>query len=147
MDWKQYVSAAALVVSIGSCTLSYNLSRQSAVTSVLPVLVFQYDRNSGWSLRNVGSGPALNVLVAMKKDDRADWTQPMRIPPLSKDGQFSLQKWPFYGSARMLGATYFDVQQRRYSTTCVNDVSSINEGNVLKVWPDAEIRRHWAPSN
>jgi len=145
MDWKQYISAAALVVSIGSCTLSYNLSRQSAITSVRPVLVFQYELGSGWSLRNVGNGPALNILIAMKKDDRAEWAQPMRIPPLPKDGLFSLQKWPVYGGARVLGASYFDVQQRPYSTSCVNDLSTIQEGNVLKTWPDDAIRRHWAP--
>jgi hypothetical protein len=53
MDWKQYVSVAALVVSIGSCALSYNLSRSAAITSVRPVLTFQFDVNNGWSLRNV----------------------------------------------------------------------------------------------
>jgi hypothetical protein len=144
MDWKQHVAAAALVVSIGSCTLSYNLSHQTAVTSVRPVLVFQYDLSSGWSLRNVGNGPALDVLVAMKKDDHADWTQPMRVPPLPKDGQFGLQKWPVYGSARVLGSSYLDVQQRQYSTTCINDLSAIHEGNALKTWPDDAIHRYWA---
>jgi hypothetical protein len=143
MDWKQYVSVAALVVSIGSCALSYNLSRSSAITSVRPVLTFQFDVNSGWSIRNVGNGPALDVLVAMKTDDGTDWTQPMRIPPLSKDGEFGLQKWGVYTNARTLGATYTDIQRRTYSTTCTDDLSAIHEGNALRVWSDAEIRRHW----
>jgi len=143
MDWTKYVSAVALVVSIGSFGLSYNLSRQSAITSVRPVLVFQFDVNNGWSVRNVGNGPALDVLVAMKTDDRADWTQPMRIPPLSKDGEFGLQKWGIYTDARTLGATYRDVQQRTYSTTCTDDLSTIHERNALRTWSDSEIRRHW----
>jgi len=143
MDWKQYVSVAALVVSIGSCTLSYNLSRQSAITSVRPVLVFQFDVNNGWSVRNVGSGPALDVLVAMRTDDSSDWTQPMRIPPLPKDGEFGLQKWSVYTTARTLGATYGDIQQRTYSTTCTDDLSTVHEGNALRTWSDPEIKRHW----
>src|SRR5262245_55869944 len=99
MDWTKYVSVVALVVSVGSFGLSYNLSRQSAITSVRPVLVFQFDVNNGWSVRNVGNGPALDVLVAMKTHETADWTQPMRVPPLSKDGEFGLQKWDVYINA------------------------------------------------
>jgi len=143
MDWKQYVSTTALVVSIGSCALSYNLSQQSAITSVQPVLVFQYNTRSGWSVRNVGNGPALDVLVAMKTDDRADWTQPMRIPPLPKDSEFGLKKWDVYTSARTLGATYSDIRRRIYSTTCTDDLSAVDEGNSLRIWLDSEIKRHW----
>jgi hypothetical protein len=91
----------------------------------------------------VGNGPALDVLVAMKTDDGADWTQPMRIPPLSKDGEFALQKWPVYTNARTLGATYNDIQQRAYSTTCTDDLSAIHEGNALRTWSNSEIKRHW----
>lgn len=145
MNWKEYVAAVALVVSIGSCAVSYHLARQTVATSVRPVLVFQYDPNDGWTLRNVGNGPALNVLIALKTDDLADWTEPMRIPPLSKDGQFSLQRWAVYWRSRTLGATYSDIQERVYSTTCTNDLSEIHEGGVLKSWPDSEIRRHWMP--
>jgi hypothetical protein len=143
MDWKQYVSLAALLVSIGSCTLSYDLSRRVAITSVRPVLTFQFDVNKGWSVRNVGNGPALDVLVAMKSDDSSDWAHPMRIPPLSKDGEFGLQEWEVYINARTLGATYSDIQQRTYTTTCTDDLSRIHEGNAMRTWSDLEIKRHW----
>lgn len=143
MNWTKYISALALVVSVGSFALSYNLSRESAITSVRPVLVFQFDENEGWSVRNVGNGPALDVIVAMKKDDKADWTQPMRIPPLAKDGEFSLKKWDIYTPARTLGATYRNIQEKVYSTTCTSDLSKTHEGNVLRTWPDTEIVRHW----
>ena len=108
MDWKQYTSVAALCVSLGSFTLSYNLSRQSAVTSVRPVLAFQFGAD-GWSIRNVGNGAALDLLIAMKTDDNSGWTQPLRIPPLSRDGEYGLQPWDVYTNARTLGATYTDV--------------------------------------
>ena len=89
MDWKQYVSVAALIVSVVSFGLTYSLSARSAVTSVRPVLVIEYSQQDGWYVRNVGNGPALNVIVAMK-DKTSDWKMPVRIPPLQKDGRFSL---------------------------------------------------------
>lgn len=143
MDWTKYVSSVALVVSIASFGLSYRLSRDAAITSVRPVLVFQFDVNTGWSVRNVGNGPALDVLVAMRTGDNADWTQPLRIPPLSNDGEFGLQRWAVYADARTLGATYRDIQQRTYSTTCTDDVSVVQVGNALRTWPDSQIGRHW----
>ena len=143
MGWTKYISAVALVVSIGSFGLSYNLSRESEITSVRPVLVFQFDEENGWSVRNVGNGPALDVLVAMKKNDRGNWMHPMRIPPLSKSGEFGLNKWDVYSNARTLGVTYHDIQKKPYSTTCTNDLSEPHEGNVLPTWPDSKIGRHW----
>ena len=143
MDWTKYISAIALVISVGSFGLSYNLSRDSAITSIRPVLVFQFDNTNGWSVKNIGNGPALDVIIAMKKGDKDDWTQPLRIPPLAKNGEFNIDKWSFYKTARTLGATYSNIQDKVYSTTCTNDLSKTHEGNVLRTWQDADIERHW----
>ena len=143
MDWKKYIAVTALVVSIISFTLTYRLSRQSAVTSVRPVLVFEYSHKDNWGVRNVGNGPALNVIVA-KKTDTTDWYNPVRIPPLAKDGQFSLADWLYDDpNVRTLGAYYCDIVQRKYSSTCTNDLSEIHKGNKLKDWPEKEIKKHW----
>jgi hypothetical protein len=141
MDWKQYVAIAALVVSIISFVLTYSLSKRTAVTGVRPVLVFEYTENAGWIIRNVGNGPALNIVVAMKGDN-TDWVTPVRIPPLSKDGMFKLA-WVGHSNVRTLGAYYSDIAQRRYSSTCTDDLSGTHEGNQLREWPDSEISRHW----
>ena len=143
MNWTKYISVLALFVSIGSFGLSYNLSRESAVTAIKPVLVFQFDDENGWSVKNVGNGPALDVIVAMKKDDKTDWSQPMRIPPLARNGTFNLKKWDAYTNARTLGVRYRNIQEKIYSTTCTNDLSKTHESNVLPSWSDKEIKRHW----
>ena len=141
MDWKQYTSVAALVFSLVSFGLTYALSTQSATISVRPVLVFEYTQQAGWSVRNVGNGPALNVLVA-GKDEGADWRNPVRIPPLQRDGQFLLS-WVGHQNIRTLGASYTDIADRQYSSTSTDDLSRIYEGNHLKVWSEGQITAHW----
>jgi hypothetical protein len=141
MDWKQYVSVAALAFSLVSFTFSYSLSSRSAVTSIRPVLVFEYTHDAGWSVRNVGSGPALNVLIA-SKNEGGDWRNPVRIPAIQRDGHFLLS-WIGHQNIRTLGATYMDIAERDYSSTSVNDLSQTFEGNKLRAWGESEIAAHW----
>ena len=84
------LSSTALLLSVVTFALNYRQSRRSAVLTRKPVLVFEYDGNSGWILRNVGAEPALNVVVGQKRAD-GEWFNPVRVPPLSKDGKFVLQ--------------------------------------------------------
>jgi hypothetical protein len=141
MDWKQYTSVAALAFSLVSFGFSYSLSSHSAVTSIRPVLVFEYTHEIGWSIRNVGSGPAMNVLVA-RKDEGSDWRDPVRIPALQRDGRFPLS-WIGHANIRSLGATYFDIADRPYSSVSTNDLSTTTEGNLLRAWSESEITAHW----
>src|ERR1041384_6175962 len=83
------LSSTALLVSVVTFALNYRHTRGSAVLARKPVLIFEYDGELGWVLRNVGAGPALNVIVAQKRVG-GDWFNPVRVPPLSKDGRFLL---------------------------------------------------------
>lgn len=141
VDWKQYISVAAFVFSLVSFSLAYALSTRSATTSVRPVLVFEYTQQEGWSIRNVGTGPALNVLVA-GKDEGSDWRSPVRIPPLQRDGRFLLS-WIGHPNIRTLGASYTDIEDRPYSSSCTDDLSKVYEGNRLKRWPESQVTAHW----
>lgn len=92
MDWQKFSSTAVLAVSVTafapSCSLSVKnaSSVKNATTSVQPIWVFHYNREQGWSVRTVGNAPALDVLIARRTDDQSDWTYPVRIAPVSKDG-------------------------------------------------------------
>lgn len=135
------LSSTALLVSVVTFALNYRQSRRSAVLTRKPVLVFEYDGNSGWMLRNVGIGPALNVLVAQRRGD-GEWFNPVRVPPLSKDGKFVLQ-WLNHVNTTGLGATYTDTEQMPYTSTCGNDLSKTFEGTLFGPWPEPVIGRHW----
>jgi hypothetical protein len=89
MDWKPFGSVAALALSLISFARTYRPSAQSAVTSVRPVLVFEYRQAQGWSVRNVGNGPALNVVVA-RPSEAPHGRKPVRTPPLANGGRFKL---------------------------------------------------------
>jgi len=146
LETKDVISAAlsstALVVSLITFALNYRYTRQSAVMARKPVLIFEYNGELGWILRNVGAGPALNVTVAQKRVD-GEWFNPVRVPPLSKDGQLTL-KWLNHVNTTGLGATYTDTEQLPYTSTCGNDLSRVSAGALFGPWPEAQIGRHWS---
>ena len=135
------LSSTALLVSVVTFALNYRQSRRSAVLTRKPVLAFEYDGASGWILRNVGAGPALNVVVAQKWVS-GEWFNPVRVPPLSKDGNFVLQ-WLDHVNSTGLGATYTDTEQMPYTSTCGNDLSQTFDGTLFGPWPEPKIGRHW----
>jgi hypothetical protein len=128
--WKQperVISTLALTISVISFALSYLQSQRGAVTSVMPVLVFVYEQSGQWVLQNLGNGPALNVVVAEKASDNSAWSNPIRIPPLPREGRFPLR---VDVNARWLAASYNDIQGHDYSATSVNDDSRVRAGRV-----------------
>jgi hypothetical protein len=69
-----------------------------------------YEGKTGWIIRNIGGGPAMNVIVAQKKP-RGEWFNPVRQPPLAKDSEF-LPVWLGHVNTTGLGATYSDYEDR-----------------------------------
>lgn len=122
--------------------LNYRHTRRVAILGRKPVLVFLYDNDRGWALKNIGSGPALNIVVAQKRVG-GEWFNPVRIPPLPKDGEF-IPVWLHHVNTTGLGATYTDFENKPYTSTCGNDLSQVFEGIRFGPWNDAEIGRHWS---
>jgi hypothetical protein len=135
------LSVIALLVSVVTFGLSFWFGRRSAVMAQRPVLVFVYQQGTGWILRNIGGGPALNVLVAQKKVG-GEWFNPVRIPPFQKDGEFILQ-WLDQVNTTGLGAIYTDFEDRPYTSTCGNDLSRSFAGAQFGPWPEQAVGRHW----
>src|SRR6266404_1422855 len=128
------LSSTALLLSVVTFALNYRQSRRNAIVSRKPVLVFEYDGDNGWALRNVGAGPALNVVVAQKRVG-GEWFNPVRVPPLSKDGKFVLL-WLNHVNTTGLGATCTDTEQLPYTSTCGNDLSKTFKGALFGPWPE-----------
>jgi len=135
------LSILALVVAVVSFTMSFMQSQNAAVTGVMPVLGFVYDEDGRWVLQNLGNGPAMNIVVAIRQNDTAGWCDPVRLPPLAQDGKLAL-RWVGL-DVRWLGASYTDVEGRKYTATCVNDLSVSHRGQLLPTWPEADIAKHW----
>ena len=104
----------------------------------------------GWLLRNVGNGPALNVVVAckyVKGENRGTWFDAVRVPPLGKDGEMLLG-WLGHEGEHGLGATYEDFltqagKGKTYTTTCGDDLSKVVEGHAFAFGED-RIRAEWS---
>jgi hypothetical protein len=135
------LASTALLVSLVTFGLNYRHNRNLAALSRRPMLVFEYDDKVGWVIRNVGYGPALNVIVAQKRVGGA-WFNPVRIPPLSKDGRFVLQ-WLGHVNSTGLGALYDDAADDVFTSTCGNDLSKVSTGALFGPWPESQIGRHW----
>jgi hypothetical protein len=135
------LSSTALLVSMVTFALNYRHTRRSAVLARKPVLIFAYDGDHGWVLRNVGAGPALNIIVAQKRVG-GEWFNPVRVPPLSKDGKVVLG-WLNHVNTTGLGALYADTEQLAYTSTCGNDLSQVFSGTLFGPWPEVEIGRNW----
>jgi hypothetical protein len=135
------LSATALVISIFTFALNYGHMQRTAPLNRKPVLMFEYAGDRGWVLRNVGSGPALNIIVAQNRV-RGEWFNPMRVPPLSKDGEVVL-KWLGHVNTTGFGATYTDSENFAYTSMCGNDLSSVYEGMLFGPGEEAQIGWHW----
>jgi hypothetical protein len=140
------VPALALLVSLCALVFTIYKGRYDQRVSVKPVLVFVYDRADGWTVQNIGSGPALNVIVATHEavaDEKSFhcWMNPTRIAPLKKDGGFNLH-WIGHDNVRALGATCEDIWDRPYSTTCAKDLNRVKPGRIRR-WAEGEIVQEW----
>lgn len=145
-----FVSILAATISLISFALTYRQRGQSDIVGIRPALVFVFDNRTGWSLRNIGNGPALNVIVA-KKRPYGEWFDAVRVPPVAKDGKFLLH-WIPIDDENGLGATYNDIRGRPYTTTTGADYSRIFEGHELPErivvpshpkFEDNDIRVYW----
>lgn len=139
-DLKTLVSIAAAIISLISFAVTFGHTRYAYVRSLRPILVFVYSKQ-GWVLRNVGHGPALNVIVAQKRV-RGEWFRPVRVPPLAKDGEMLLE-WLDHVNDTGLGSSYEDAEGRTYSSTCGNDLSRTYVGRRLPEWDDRVVELHW----
>jgi hypothetical protein len=148
------LAVAALVISVITFVLSYRATTAAERRSRLPVLVFVYDGDRAWLLRNVGNGPALNVIVAQKHTTggHADaWYNPVRVPPIARDAEFPLPWLDPVGDFG-LGATYQDFLSadvrgggRVFTVTCGNDLNAVTPGRLFPRWAEQQVRPHWAP--
>jgi hypothetical protein len=137
------IAAVAVAVAVVSLALTLQLQRRTAELSRKPVLVFVYTEN-GWDLRNVGYGPALNVVMSRRpiEPESGQWTEHIRIPPLSKDATFPIS-WARHVSKQLWRATYEDIAGGSYTSECVRDLTKIYDKFLPPRWKEQDIQRAW----
>jgi hypothetical protein len=68
MDVSALISGLALALALASFAVNLRIGHRAAVRGRKPVLVFVDEPGRAWTLRNIGNGPAVNVVVAQCKD-------------------------------------------------------------------------------
>lgn len=138
---RSVVSSLPLLFSSLALLVSFLGYRITAVRNVKPAIVVSYSTESGWHLKNIGNGPALNVVVAQRHES-GDWFCPVRVPPLGQDDQLHLA-WMEHTNVRWIGATYTDIDGRNYSSECSDDLTRIRAGSVFPLWPEEQVGKAW----
>ncbi len=144
---KDYAGVIALCISMASLLTTLYLTRLTQRISVRPALIFSYSFEAGWQIANIGSGPAMNIVILFRDysvgvEVPPVWIKPVRIPPLKKDGVYPLH-WSRDENRYGLGAIYEDLWERPYSTTCSNDLNVTKPGNQIRVAEEQEIELDW----
>ncbi len=135
------ISLVALTLSIIATISSIYFSNIGLKTNVLPTLVFVYDSEKGWSINNVGNGPALNVVVAHQAHGENKWKDPTRLYPISENDSVHV-KWVGHNPDKLMIA-YTDVHNRPYTSLTDEDLTTINDKNLSRPWNETDIRRIW----
>jgi hypothetical protein len=135
------LSLLALAVSAGTFALGYLQNERSEELQRRPILVFQYDGGTGWSVKNVGNGPAVNVVIVSSMHG-ATWSGPIRTPPIASGGEIQL-RWLEDPNLDKLGAVYSGVTGASYNTVCDDDLNVFDKQNALPNWPADDATPMW----
>jgi hypothetical protein len=140
---SNFISIIAPIASILTFFIGYSLNIKSARNNRKPVLVFEYQKDNGWLIRNVGNGPALNVIVACKGEKGA-WKYFVRLPALAKDDKFKLT-WLGDCNVWSLSSVYTDFLRTRYTLISIHDENYIQSGYKLNIPKGYNVPRYWEP--
>jgi len=135
------ISLIALILSIIATIASIYFPSLGLKTEIMPTLVFIYSPSDGWILRNVGNGPALNIVIAYQMHFENDWQNPTRLYPIAQGEELKI-KWVRHDLDK-LGVIYSDAYNRVYTSICDDDLTTIVEGRALPTWKDSEIIKVW----
>ena len=96
-----------------------------------------------WTLSNIGSGPALDVVILQRIDGA--WCHPLRMPEMAVDGVTGVpRRWHEKWHADPgLGARYRSTAGERYLTTTGDDYSRITDGWGDLMQSAEPIEPHW----
>jgi hypothetical protein len=137
MKTSEWISLIAVLFSIISFVLSFVLSARSARAAIKPVLVVIYDASQGWIIKNVGNGPALNLIVALR-NLAGVWMKPVRVPPIAASGEF-IPTWIDHDNDHGIGVYYEDFQGNGFTSRCGNDLTQVSKGSLFPAWKDEQI--------
>src|SRR5262249_18698708 len=133
------IAILSLIVSIVAVVITWYVYRNSRELGVKPVLVFLRRSSHEWELANVGTGPALQIMIGDKPfGGTNEWTHFSSCYPIPADHRIDTP----WLSAAALGVQYEDIDGRKYTTVCEFDRNVVTRGHhFAKKWPKLDDAR------
>ena len=128
-----YAATISVFLSLFAITISVYTAKRAHRTSIKPVLIFSNDiellgGNTSWYVKNVGNGPAVNIILVSGPNCQEWITDYIVIIPALATGERHHLDWiPAKGA---LVATYSDAFNRVYTTVCEKNRNRIYENNL-----------------
>jgi hypothetical protein len=139
------IAGVALVVSVIVFVDSRIRELRAARLARKPALVFAWNpEKRTWVLSNIGSGPALDVVIAQFV--KGTWTHPLRMPEMAvQDANVVPRRWyEGWDENPGLGASYRSITEEVYTTKTADDRSVIRAGSGdMPAKFDTQIEAHW----
>jgi hypothetical protein len=130
MSATDAIASISTVIAVVALGISYATHRDSVRAAARPVLVFSMVSTFRWEVRNVGAGPAINVIVSDVRADR-DTETVTNCYPLAA-GAASQLTWLRAGHE--LAALYTDVYGREFTTFCNGNTNRVMNGSDGRDW-------------
>jgi hypothetical protein len=143
------ISAIAILVSVVSFLLSYQASQRAERRARMPVLCL-FPGDVGWQIRNVGNGPAINIIIAQGRGSKQGnrlinlgkgvassetWLNPIHLRPMSA-GDIQSVPWKYQTSG--IGISYTDSLSFAYTMKMSEVGSRVMEHVQIPEWPHAD---------
>jgi hypothetical protein len=128
------VAAISVLISVVAAILSYYAFKRTLHESIRPVLIFSRGAGALWRVQNVGTGPAVRLVVA-DRDTSGEWQSAVTCYPLSAGGSSELP-WIRHGTA--LVAEYCAVDGAVFTTVFEGGTNRVLAGRIYKDMPSPD---------
>ncbi len=130
MNTTDFIAGASALISLAAVGFSYFTFRRSLSAAARPILIFSMTSSYRWRIDNVGSGPAINIMVGDRNRDGA-FISITNCYPLSPGGRLDL---PWLEAGIELVVVYTDVYDNAYTTICNWNRNRILSRNEFPEW-------------
>src|SRR5687767_10306888 len=115
------ISLVSAIFSAAAVAVAYYWSRRGHEAAIRPVLVFTRRHPTLWQVENVGTGPAVSLVIG-DRDGDGTWKQIVNCYPIAPGAAVELP-WVRYGD--QYGAVYTDVHGKTFTTICSENRNTI----------------------
>ena len=130
MSASDIIAVVSVLVALVALVISYVTYRGALRAASRPVLVFSMVSTFRWEVRNVGGGPAIDVVIADVRRD-GDTESVTNCYSLAA-GAASDLNWLRAGHE--LAVLYTDVFGREFTTVCNGNTNRITNGRQGRDW-------------